>query len=142
MSASNDVQLVCVKEGKKLRIKIVSSGYYTDANCMFPRDLRIEGRRYTVQPSDITLVTSRGKYFYSIKKTNIKIVEEQPSHIERIYEDTTSQECIICLDNNKEVIVDPCGHFYMCRGCSKSINNCPLCRGPIRGLIDRTMMEA
>lgn len=34
---------------------------------MFPRDLRRDGLRYRVRPRDISLVTTRGKYYYSVK---------------------------------------------------------------------------
>ena len=36
------IQLKCVREGKKLRIKIISPGYIQSANCRFPRDIREE----------------------------------------------------------------------------------------------------
>lgn len=35
--------LKCVKEGSKLRIKIISDGYLNSANCQFPRALRVMG---------------------------------------------------------------------------------------------------
>ena len=35
--STNYVYLKCVKEGKKLRIRITSPGYNNDANCQFPK---------------------------------------------------------------------------------------------------------
>jgi Ca-activated chloride channel family protein len=41
----NYVELACIKQGSKLRVKIVSAGYLNYANCQFPRDIRIEGAK-------------------------------------------------------------------------------------------------
>lgn len=45
---SKGVILECVKEGSKLRMKVVSAGYHAGWYCQFPRDLREEGARYVV----------------------------------------------------------------------------------------------
>lgn len=56
-----NVELVCIKVQSKLRVRITSPGYLNDANCQFPRDLRVEGRRFQVPAVYVTLVQSRGK---------------------------------------------------------------------------------
>lgn len=45
---SDGVELVCVRESGKLRVKPVTDGYAPDANVQFPRALRAEGVRYVV----------------------------------------------------------------------------------------------
>ena len=97
MSELNYVELKCVKQGSKLRVKIISQGYINNANCQFPKDLRIEGRRFKVQSEYIKLITQKGRWFYSIKKKNsIEIIDnissEELSKIQ-IYEDKDEDEC-------------------------------------------------
>eukprot|EP01111_Echinosteliopsis_oligospora_P018440 TRINITY_DN8459_c0_g1_i1.p1 TRINITY_DN8459_c0_g1~~TRINITY_DN8459_c0_g1_i1.p1 ORF type:complete len:449 (-),score=75.02 TRINITY_DN8459_c0_g1_i1:4-1350(-) len=36
--------------------------------------------------------------------------------------------CVICWDRKKEVMIDPCGHICLCRGCAKKVTLCPACR--------------
>ena len=64
------VELICVKEDSKLRVKITSPGYFNHSNCQFPRDIRIEGRKYRVRADDVKLVATRGKWFYTVKTKN------------------------------------------------------------------------
>lgn len=61
------IELVCIKEGGKLRVRIATLGYFTDANCIVPRELRMEHARYRVSPLDITLVTLHGTHYYNIR---------------------------------------------------------------------------
>jgi hypothetical protein len=142
-SKENNVILICVNEGKRLRVKILSPGYLPDANCQFPRSIREVGQKYSVKSSDIKLIQTRGKYFYSVKK-NITILDETSvldfQHI-KIYEDTETIECIVCLENNKEIVFDPCGHFYTCSSCSNQLTKCPYCRKNITNKIDRNRFE-
>ena len=43
-------------------------------------------------------------------------------------------ECIVCMENMKEVMMEPCGHVCMCRQCSERLRlpsgrvKCPVCR--------------
>lgn len=64
------ITLICVKEGSKLKVKILTPGYIKNANCQFPRDIRIEGRRFSVDSSYMNLVINNGRYFYSVKNKN------------------------------------------------------------------------
>jgi hypothetical protein len=141
------ILLQCVKVGSKLRVRIVTPGYYHDANCMFPRDLRIEGRMFRVNPGTVQLITTRGKYYYCVKdKSGIEIAEEgviitpSPDNL-KVFEDLDDPDCCICLSEPKSIIVNPCGHFYMCKTCCKSVTKCPICRIPIKGFIDRENFE-
>ena len=138
------VYLTCVKEGSRLRVRIVSPGYYADANCMFPRDIRVAGRKYRTHRSNVSLITTRGKYYYSVK-TGIQVITDdelttKPEEF-RIFEDESTDECLICLTEKKSVIVNPCGHFYMCSACATALTRCPICRGPVSGLLRKEDME-
>jgi Ca-activated chloride channel homolog len=58
------VELDCVREGGKLRVKVVSEGYDSSKNVQFPRAIRAEGARYVVEglelSSDATFYRVRG----------------------------------------------------------------------------------
>jgi Ca-activated chloride channel homolog len=43
------IELQCVREGGKLRVKVISEGYDPTKNVQFPRAIRAEGARYTVE---------------------------------------------------------------------------------------------
>jgi hypothetical protein len=40
--------------------------------------------------------------------------------------------CVVCLTNDKQVRLDPCGHICLCTECAQLITKeCPLCQAPI-----------
>ena len=43
-------------------------------------------------------------------------------------EDNNNIKCVICLENDKCMLLMPCKHVCCCEQCSKDINQCPLCR--------------
>lgn len=141
----SEVLLKCVKEGSKLRVKIVSSGYFNDSNCQFPRDLRAEGRMYKVPPESITLASSKnGNYFYRVKKGQIEVVNlVDPEVLKKmtVFEDASLSECAICFEAPKDTVIVPCGHFYTCKPCSSKLQRCPICRGGITSIIDKSQMD-
>lgn len=51
------VVLKCIKEGNRLRVRIITQGYLNSANCQFPKGIRSEGRMYEVQIEDVKLIT-------------------------------------------------------------------------------------
>ncbi|CAG2231436.1 LRSAM1 [Mytilus edulis] len=42
-----------------------------------------------------------------------------------------NSECVVCMDNQSDVIFLKCGHVCTCQKCSEPLNQCPLCRGEI-----------
>lgn len=135
------ISLICVRVGGRLRVRITTPGYYNEANCMFPRDLRVEGAQFRTRRSNIKLIARGTKYYYSSgSKTAIERIAPTAPHAIAVYEDAMSVECAICFDKPKSVIIDPCGHFYMCRECASQVHACPICRGPVHGFIDRAAM--
>jgi Ca-activated chloride channel homolog len=48
------VELHCLREGGKLRIKVLSSGYDATKNVQFPRAIRAEGARYIVEKLELS----------------------------------------------------------------------------------------
>ncbi|OGX84081.1 vWA domain-containing protein [Hymenobacter coccineus] len=67
--AGAGVELVCFREGGKLRMKVVSPGY-DDLNVQFPRDIRAEGAHYLAE----SLETSLDGNFYRAKGPITRLV--------------------------------------------------------------------
>ncbi|MBD2122515.1 VWA domain-containing protein [Trichocoleus sp. FACHB-262] len=57
------VELHCVREGGKLRVKVISEGYDGTKNIQFPRAIRAEGARYVVEGLELSSDLS----FYRVK---------------------------------------------------------------------------
>lgn len=145
MSDLDNIELICIKQGSKLRVRITSQGYINYANCQFPKDLRIEGRRFKVKSEYIKLITQKGRWFYSIKKKScIEIINtisvEELSKLQ-IYEDKDENECSICMIELKNDVFYPCGHFYTCKNCSNKLSNCPYCKQIIEHRIDKKLID-
>ncbi len=155
--------LQCVLEKSKLRVKfhsyINSDGtsyrnvYDNRYNCQFPRDIRVEGRYYSIGDDDLALVYDGIKApFYKVSKHNIQILTAE--HINtmklnlsgaeikleemKIYE---VEECIICFAEPSNMVFIPCAHCAVCEGCHSEIhkrdNKCPLCRKNISMFIKK-----
>lgn len=135
--------LKCFKEKSKLRVKIMSPGYLNNANCQFPRDLRVEGRLYECPESSISLAKIGSKYFYRINKTGIKITTEVLKMPDKIFTDEDCPDCAICFSEPKELIFIPCGHYSICSACDKRLTRrlCPNCRSVIIATIKPEQME-
>lgn len=137
-----EVILKCVKDNGKLRIKIESDGYFKNANCRFPKNLRLDGIKYTCPSQNIKLIRSaKGTYYYSIKNKNIKILNSLHNHIEKIYGDDIEEDCVICLSDKKNTVFSPCGHYVCCEICSSKINICPICRSNINSSVKRQLIS-
>ena len=143
------IRLKCIKVGNKLRIRIISPGYFNEANCQFPRDLRVENRIYEVPADSISLI-SRSKNYYNIKKNSIKIIDEIDNLTMvlikiKVFEDVSSDDCAICMTNEKCMIIVPCGHYYTCEECiskiKKSTGCCPICRITFTKVINKSQIE-
>lgn len=136
------VNLICVKRGSSLIIRILTEGYLQKASVRFPRELKEEGRRYKTPKENIKLVFIKGVYYYTIKNIDhVQIIDGvDPDEIDMskliIYEDTGTKECSICLMNYKNIVFFPCGHFNTCENCARLLNLCPVCRVKIEAKID------
>lgn len=63
---------------------------------------------------------------------------EANAEIDPLTEETQST-CVICMSEPRTTIVIPCRHMCLCEGCAESLKvqsvKCPICRGPVRGLL-------
>lgn len=153
--SKNLVRLRCIKHKSKLRVRIISVGYNPNANCSFPKAIRVEGREYTCPASDVTFSESPyHKFFYRIKKNNIKIIEKSGNLNNdntvdlsslKIYKDDSDMDCCICMDVEKDSIFFSCGHFYCCGTCANTLmirnDPCPICRAPITKVIHKSQLQ-
>ena len=139
--------LKCVTEKKKLRIKffcyINDDGkeyrnvYNNEYNCRFPKDIRLNGRYYEIDETNLNTCLTKGAPFYCVKKNGIKILQNYNIDIDidkiKIY---SIDECVICMSQVPATIFLPCGHQVCCKDCTKALaqhnnnnnNKCPLCR--------------
>jgi hypothetical protein len=140
------IRLRCVKDGGKLRVKIISPGYSSEANCQFPRDIRAENREYLVPESDVKFSEMRCKFFYRVSGKNIQIVDNEPKKSFadlKVYGDTNSHDCCICMLDDPSmifVIFAPCGHYCCCKPCAVKLKKCPICRADIGQLVDKSQL--
>ena len=136
----------CVKERSRLRVRIISSGYNQAANCQFPRAIRVCGRKYSAPASDVTLARGpAGKYFYRVKKAGVEIVEEESEvKVKKVFEEE-DPDCVVCMDQDYDVVIVPCGHYCLCKDCASIIQGdtglCPICRGVINKVVTRDQIQ-
>lgn len=62
---------------------------------------------------------------------------QNPSSTQNAGNDTQNDNdtCVVCLDRRSEILLRPCNHFNLCEVCSRSLNQCPTCRGAIQDKI-------
>ena len=77
----------------------------------------------------------RNSYQSDILDTDRVSPEPGGQGVEReVIEVPDSLECIICMENMKEVMLEPCGHVCICRECAERMRlpsgrvKCPVCR--------------
>lgn len=141
LNDKNIVYLKCIKEKNKLRMRIISNGYITYANCQCQRDIRKENCYYSVSPSNISLKNKGNTFYYHISKPIVNIydvnVDVDVSTLKdlKIFEVDASPDCLVCFDRKKERIMVPCGHYLLCTICldeiMKTTRKCPYCRNNI-----------
>lgn len=147
------VKLKCVQEGNRLRIKIVSKGWSPDANCQFPKNIRVAGREFLVPKADISIVFTKGKFFYKVRKNNIEICENGSVAVGapdvdknmRVFEDPELMECVVCMGDKDPVkgfmIFIVCGHCCTCEKCALKLTDCPMCRTKISQRITKLDLQ-
>lgn len=86
---------------------------------------------------DFLVKTSKAKNDASaktieIQKKNNDELAKQLKVEKRKNDELTKQlkkkECVICMDNDADYAITPCGHMCICSECGPKINNCPICR--------------
>lgn len=153
MDPEPKVTFVCVQEGSKLRVRVTSPGYNHDANCQFPRAIRVDGKTFEAPASALKFARGpAGKFFYRVTAKSISEVQVRPPpkgkkiKIAKIFEEE-NEECVICFDNPHDVVLVPCGHYCLCKGCADKLSSpsakrrCPMCRGQIDQVVTKDMIQ-
>ena len=135
------VYLECVKDNRKLRVRIISPGYSKIANCQFPSAIREEGLNYRVPRKYIKFgAGSAGTFFYRVLKKNFIEVVDNATALAgigvnvlngvTIYEE---EDCTVCYSVKPEIVFIPCGHYCLCTDCDQQLEyrKCPCCMNPI-----------
>jgi Ca-activated chloride channel homolog len=76
-NADGGVVVQCLREGGKLRVRVVSEGYDGDRNVQFPRSIRQEGVTYVVE----TIQPSADGSFYRASGTIRRLVRPGEEHL-------------------------------------------------------------
>ena len=51
-------------------------------------------------------------------------------------QDDTSDKCVLCLDQDLALALNPCGHVVACQDCEERLpSNCPICRNAISNVL-------
>lgn len=50
-------------------------------------------------------------------------------------ENVIGEPCVICLENQRDIVILECGHICICHVCAEQISECPVCRGAITRLV-------
>jgi DNA repair protein RAD16 len=73
----------------------------------------------------------------TIQMGEVRGLDETNDSSTMVVDDPT--KCIICMENERNALLVPCGHIYTCKDCTdvfrKRKNACPLCRASIRKVI-------
>jgi hypothetical protein len=68
----------------------------------------------------------------SVEDANLLISDSMNSKyiplIKNVYQ---SEDCVVCLENNTNILFYSCGHSCVCDKCSPGLDKCPLCRSRI-----------
>ena len=72
-----------------------------------------------------------------------KLGEDEKDILSDIIEEIDRAEqisiCKICLNDERDVTIVPCGHFVCCQSCSSSLRQCPICRTTISSILKTHM---
>jgi hypothetical protein len=150
MTNTGVIRLMCVNDGKKLRIRIISytdvdgkvftGVYHNEYNCRFPRNLRVLNKCFEVPEENVKLMGDgiSKAFYYSISTKNIKEILNKETVPFNIYKE---EECVICMSNPVQYIFSQCGHACCCINCGNKIINCCVCRKRIINKISLSSYE-
>lgn len=67
----------------------------------------------------------------------------RPQSIDEVQDD--GSDCVVCMNEPREVMVLPCRHMCLCQGCADMLrfqsNKCPICRSMVQSLLRVRMDE-
>ena len=105
----------------------------------------VDGGNVPTSPS--SAATSRFDALEGLLKETMQAVQtvreehrqQERQRVARMLEqDRNQQLCVVCQDDAKSVLLLPCRHLCVCRGCSRrpELDKCPMCRAVIEQKMD------
>ena len=92
------------------------------------KKINISISSFLIERNLVQIDVGRGKHITMIYKKDIGKQKEVTAVIQSILqpylkskEENNTSQCSICMDSNKDVILEPCNHFSICSSCSKRI---------------------
>jgi E3 ubiquitin-protein ligase mind-bomb len=50
------------------------------------------------------------------------------NHEQALAKNTNSVECLVCSDNKRDTLFQPCSHIVTCHSCASRVKKCLLCK--------------
>lgn len=101
--------------------------------------LKAERKQNNAKMTKLKLQTNN-RQLHSLSED--QLLEEQGKALNRAHaigkelrKRRANKKCVICMDSEREVFLQPCGHMIMCRACYNRLDErplCPVCQIPIR----------
>jgi Zinc finger, C3HC4 type (RING finger) len=165
------VRFLCVAEGSRLRVRVITPGYQNGINCQFPRAIREEGGVYWAPASAVTLARqgAHGTFFYRVTGSRVQRglppahahahhgaaaiasgastgLSKEALQAMRVFgDDDQFTDCVVCMDRIRAVVLVPCGHFNLCAECAHQMQmtsaQCPMCRGSFTAFVSRDQCQ-
>lgn len=63
-------------------------------------------------------------------RADLQIIERRKQEL--MTKDSDQKHCIVCTENDKDMVFIPCGHLCCCSECAQPIELCPICRKTIQ----------
>ena len=125
-------------EGEFGRCGEVTDVYNTEKGYAFVTMADDDGADQAIRELNGTVTDSQEiKVDNTRKRKSSEILSEIQQENQRLKEART---CKICMDNEIEVALYPCGHLVSCVNCSFHLIDCPVCRKFIKRIV-RTYMS-
>ncbi|XP_059147850.1 uncharacterized protein LOC131935472 [Physella acuta] len=74
-----------------------------------------------------------------VRQTSFSIDNDNEEEIRKMKEKNNELRqqtvCKICMDKDVAVVFLPCGHLASCTDCAASLDKCPICRNPVKGIV-------
>lgn len=88
-----------------------------------------------INETDVEMSTGSESTNSNQQSKNIESSSNNAPQVHQIDDSSTSNQCLICLTEEKQVACIPCGHLCACVACGHSLRSCPICRHQIEALV-------
>ena len=68
----------------------------------------------------------------NLRQERLRRIQQDRNNGASINNNNVEQTCVLCLVNQREIVLLDCGHFCLCLDCLELLpnTNCPICRQP------------